>query len=55
MEETGFCSFDVKLYRFENFVDFASQLRCHRQKVGLQLLVHEEKNSLSFNSSLASL
>ena len=41
-----FCSFDVKLYRFENFVDFASQLRCHRQKVGLQLLVHEEKLAL---------
>jgi hypothetical protein len=26
----------------KKFVDFASQLRCHRQQVGLQFLVHEE-------------
>jgi hypothetical protein len=35
--------FDVQLYRVGKFVDFASRVRCHRQKVGLQFLVHEEK------------
>ena len=32
-----------KVEQIWQFVDFASQLRCHRQKVGFQFLVHEEK------------
>jgi hypothetical protein len=36
-------TYNVVYCKIWKFVNFASQLRCHCQKVGLQFLVHEEK------------